>query len=80
MTIRLPDERDSLIETRFYGTIIYVKREKGSYRLGVSTSPESHAQAVISEYISRRQGEIIAELKTLYDRFYRLKLAAREKH
>jgi hypothetical protein len=80
LTIRLPNEKGGITDIRIPGTILYVNREKGSFRLGISTNPEPHAQTTISQFITQTQAEIMRELKTLYDTFYRIKVEGKESH
>jgi hypothetical protein len=73
LTIRLPNEKGIVNDIRLAGSILYVNREKGSFRLGINTSPETHARTIIAQYIALRQAEIMRELRTLYETFYRLR-------
>ncbi len=73
MMIRLPGEKGKVSEVRLTGTILYVNPDKGSYRLGLHTSPEAHPKTLITQYVSMRQGEILRELKSLYEKLYRKK-------
>jgi hypothetical protein len=79
LSLRLPNEKGILSDLRIPGSILYINREKGSFRLGISTSPDPHAQSQISQYITHRQAEILRELRVLYDTFYRLKLEGQQK-
>jgi hypothetical protein len=79
LTLRLPNEKGMLIDIRLVGRILYVNQEKGSYRLGLDTSPEAHTRSLITQYITQREAEILRELRSLYDKFHRLKLQAKQK-
>jgi hypothetical protein len=79
MIVRLPGERGVGIEVRLPGTILYINRDRGSFRLGVSTSPESHGKTTISQFVAQRQAEIMRELRILYDTFYRIKQESQTK-
>jgi hypothetical protein len=78
LSIQLPNEKGGKNEIRLPGTILYVNREKGSFRLGMDTSPEAHARALITQYISQRQAELLRELRVLYETFYRLKVEGQQ--
>jgi len=72
MVIRLPGEK-GINEVRMIGTILYVNPDKGSYRLGLNTNPESYAKTLVGDYINVRQAEILRELRSLYDKFTQMK-------
>jgi hypothetical protein len=79
LALQLPNEQGGSNLLRIPGTILYVNPEKGSYRLGIDSSPEAHVQSLISQYIAQRQAEIMRELRALYDKFYRLKQEGQNK-
>lgn len=71
--IRLPFTKGGWSEVRLPGTIRYINRDKGLFRLGIDTDPEMYVKTQISRYIDQRQAETLRELRVLFDTFYRLK-------
>lgn len=51
-------------EIKLYGKIVKVAGVEGSFRLGVKVFPDSAAEILISQYITKRQREIMEELRS----------------
>jgi hypothetical protein len=80
VVVKLPNDKGSAVnEVHLTGTILYLNRDKGSYRLGVNMIVDAYAKTQIAQFVSNRQAEILRELRMLYDTFYRLRIESRQK-
>jgi hypothetical protein len=55
------------------GLIKNVNKGQENYRLGIQTGPDPKTKAVLKQYVARRQADLMRELKTMNDAFYRLR-------
>lgn len=70
--LQLPD-REALLYSKleFMGITVYTLRENNQngeirYRIGMQIFPDKYAKQIITEYISRRQVELLEEINKLY--------------
>lgn len=70
IAFKLPSERG---EIRLPGMVLNITKDKGSYRLGIGTTPDALSKNAISQFVAQRQSEILREVKMFYDLVYRLK-------
>jgi len=56
-------EQDDFKELTMWGEIRHIERSQENYRLGIKTFPNPQAEAVIGQYVSLRQAEILDEIE-----------------